>query len=241
MYYYVYRIICTHPSSIEKYYYGFRSCKCLPEKDQYWSSSKYVLNAIKIYGSTYFKKKIIKIFNDRQLALKLEIHLHEKFNVDKNIMFFNKSKQSIWGYNCTGSVNKGKTYEDIMGYEKAVKLKKIRSDNAKGKNNSGKNNPMYGKKHSELVKQKHSIRMSGDCHPTYGFKWITNGIKNKKIDIINSSLEEGWRIGRTHNNKPPSPKGKRWFNNGIISILIYSPNSIPEGFVKGRLKQVLAA
>ena len=236
MYYYVYRIKCTHLDSIEKYYYGYRSCKCLPEKDYYWSSSKYVLNSIKKFGLNFFKKKIIKVFNDKQSAMELEIFLHEKFNVDKNILFFNKSKQSKWGYNCTGSVNKGKTYEEIVGKEKASDLRKIRSDKAKGKNNSGKNNPMYGKKHSDEIKQKQSERMTGANHPTYGFKWVTNGVENKKINIDINILNEGWYIGRTHKNIPPSAKGKKWFNNGKTSILINPLDTIPEGFVTGRLK-----
>lgn len=42
MFYYVYRIICFHPESKEKYYYGVRGCNVIPENDHYWSSSKYV-------------------------------------------------------------------------------------------------------------------------------------------------------------------------------------------------------
>jgi hypothetical protein len=199
MYYYVYRITCTHPNSIEKYYYGYRSCSVLPEEDNYWSSSKYILNAINQYGSSFFKKKILKVFFSREEALKYEILLHEKFGVDKNKLFFNRSKQTIWGVNCTGVLNKGKTYEEILGKERAIELKKLRSKNAKGKNNSGKNNPMYGKKQKEEVKLKHSARMKGVNHPTYGFTWITNGVDNKKVDLNTYDIDENWYIGRTMN------------------------------------------
>ena len=69
----------------------------------------------------------------------------------------------------------GKTYEEILGKDKALQLRKLRSEKAKCKNNSGKNNPMYGRKHTKEVKSKHSNRMKGVNHPTYGFTWITNG------------------------------------------------------------------
>ena len=194
MHYYVYRITCSHPNSIEKYYYGYRSSKFLPKDDNYWSSSKYVIDAIKKYGSSFFTKKIVKIFSTKEEALNYEILLHEKFDVDKNEKFFNKSKQSIWGVNCTGSINKGKTYEEILGKDKALQLRKLRSEKAKCKNNSGKNNPMYGRKHTEEVKLKHSNRMKGNNHPTYGFTWITNGVDNKKVDLQTYNIE----IGRAH-------------------------------------------
>ena len=67
MHYYVYRITCSHPNSIEKYYYGYRSSKLLPKDDNYWSSSKYVIDAIKKYGSSFFTKKIVKIFSTLDL------------------------------------------------------------------------------------------------------------------------------------------------------------------------------
>lgn len=197
MHYYVYRITCYHPDSDERYYYGYRSSKLNPEKDNYWSSSKYVLESIKKYGLSHFKKKILKIFSSKEEALTYEIYLHEKFNVDKNNLFFNRSKQTIWGVNCTGSINRGKTYEEIVGKEKALLLRQLRSKNAKGKNNSGKNNPMYGKKHTEEVKLNHSKRMKGNNHPCYGFTWITNGVENKKVDLSKFIMESNWYIGRT--------------------------------------------
>jgi hypothetical protein len=155
-----------------------------------------VFSAIEKYGKKFFNKKILKNFSEREDALLYEILLHEKFNVDVNEKFFNRSKQSIWGFNCTGSINKGKTYEEILGVEKAKELKKLRSEKAKGKDNSGKNNPMYGKKHTDDIKEKHSKRMSGKNHPTYGYTWITNGIINKKVDLKKHIIENGWYEGR---------------------------------------------
>ena len=53
---------------------------------------------------------------------------------------------------------KGKSYEELYGKDKADLLKKKRSDNLKGKDNSGSSNPMYGKKQTESSKELQSIR-----------------------------------------------------------------------------------
>ena len=48
------------------------------------------------------------------------------------------------------------------------------------------------------------------------------GEKNPKVSEYN----------KAHGVKPPSQKGKNWYNNGTISIM---SNSCPEGFVPGRI------
>lgn len=48
------------------------------------------------------------------------------------------------------------------------------------------------------------------------------GKKNPKVSEYN----------KDHGVKPPSQKGKKWYNNGTISIM---SNSCPEGFVPGRI------
>jgi len=196
MKYYVYRITCHHPLSTEKYYYGSRGSTKPPEEDNYWSSSKYVKEAIASFGLEFFTKKIIKTFDTKEESLDLEIRLHEKLSVDTHEKFFNRCKQSKWGYNCTGTVVKGKTYEEILGVERATALRQLRSINAKGKDNRGTKNPMFGKKHSAEMKAKLSNDRIGSLHPTFGWKWITNGIESKKIDPNETSIPDGWKYGR---------------------------------------------
>lgn len=195
MYYYVYRITCIHPQSLEKYYYGYRSTSKLPSEDVYWSSSKYVLDAIRKYGKQSFKKKILRRFNDKNSAMSFEMKLHEKFSVDINPIFFNKCKSTKWGFNCTGAILKGKTYEEIMGVEKATKLRAIRSLASKGKNNKGINNPMYGRKHTDEMKTKLSAGRQGKLHPAYGMRWITDGIVSMKIRPADE-IPINWYYGR---------------------------------------------
>ena len=57
-------------------------------------------------------------------------------------------------------------------------------------------NGMYGKTHSDKVKNKLSLERKGIGNPCYNRIWVTNGIENKYIkkeDLI----ENGWRRGRT--------------------------------------------
>ena len=53
---------------------------------------------------------------------------------------------------------KGKSYEELYGIEKATELKTKRSENLKGKNNSGEHNPMFGNQHKESAKALQSYR-----------------------------------------------------------------------------------
>jgi hypothetical protein len=201
--YYVYRITCKHIDSVEKYYYGFRKTKD-PNTDNYWSSSKYVIEAIEKFGIENFSKKIIKVFEDRVSAASYEAFLHEKFNVDKNEKFFNRCKSSIWGYNCTGDILSGKTYEEIHGIEKAKILKQKRSARIKQTIAEGKfkgsNNPNYGNKWSDDMKKKMSDMRIGDKHPQYGWIWINNSLEEKKIGPT-TIIEEGWTKGRLKTDK----------------------------------------
>jgi hypothetical protein len=83
-YYYIYRITNIKASM---HYYGYRSCFGNPYNDlgkKYFSSSsdKNFINEQNKYPER-FKYKIIKIFDNKEDALKLEIKLYHKFNVDK--------------------------------------------------------------------------------------------------------------------------------------------------------------
>lgn len=103
MYYYVYRITCDHPESVEKYYYGFRSCQCPPQEDTvYWSSSRYVQHARKTFGEGWFRKKILRVFDVREEALALEIRLHAFFDVKNHPFFFNRANQTSTKFHTGG-------------------------------------------------------------------------------------------------------------------------------------------
>lgn len=82
---------------------------------------------------------------------------------------------------------------------------------------SGKNNPFYGKHHSEETRKKISEKQKGTKHHLYGKKRSSETRKK-----ISNAL-----IG----NK--STTGYHWYNNGIKTVYTFE---CPDGFVKGRLK-----
>lgn len=199
--YYTYRITCTHPNSIEKYYYGFRKSDLPPKEDNYWSSSKYVKEAILKYGIKNFKKKIIKVFDNSHDAISHESLLHERLSVDKNPTFFNRCKSTKWGYRVTGLMLSGRSYEEIHGSEKAELLKAQRSASMKQwrLNNPdsirGANNPNYGNRWTAEQKNKLAAGRQGPNHPAYGQMWINNGSISKKIYKLDD-VPQDWVRGR---------------------------------------------
>ena len=74
----------------------------------------------------------------------------------------------------------GKTYEELMGFEKAQEQKELRR--RQGRPKTGKNNPMYGKTHNAnsiiLMKEKNS----GEKH--YGWKGGRSGYFHKKANKL---------------------------------------------------------
>ena len=104
-----------------------------------------------------------------------------------------------------GQANKGrflgKTYEEIYGFERAKALRESRAATTKGKDNRGAKNPMFGKTHSDELKARYSREKSGSGNPTYGWKWITDGVTTVKVPPTHV-LEGGWRYGRVNVQKP---------------------------------------
>jgi hypothetical protein len=70
----------------------------------------------------------------------------------------------------------------------------------------GEKNPFYGKKHSDELRKAVSDRFKG----------------------CNLSEDHKGKISKAN-------KGRKWYNNGVKSIMVFD-GEIPEGFIKGRLK-----
>lgn len=103
IYHYVYRITNT---VLHKHYYGKRSSKIAPNLDlgkKYFSSSKdkqFIQDQKE--NPEHYRYKIVKIFDNVQHALSLESKLHYKFDVGRNINFYNRAKQTLNGFDTTG-------------------------------------------------------------------------------------------------------------------------------------------
>lgn len=84
---------------------------------------------------------------------------------------------------------KGKTYEEIMGKEKAEKLKKIKSKNKHSKETKEK----ISKAHKGKIVSKETRQKLSELIP------ITDGNKNRRISpkLLDEFLENGWKKGYT--------------------------------------------
>ncbi len=186
-YHYVYRITNKRTN---KHYYGSRSSDNLPHKDigvTYFSSSfdtQFISDQQE--NPDNYKYKIIKIFTTkRNDAIKLEIKLHEKFNVGLNPNFYNRVKQTSSKFDTTGvnPWNKGMT----MPEEFRNKLKGPRS---------------YSEETRALLSKNQKENLLKNGHPRQGITLtdktknrISKGRKGKCIG------EENHFYGKTHSEE----------------------------------------
>lgn len=227
-------------------YIGSRGCNISVEKDyKYMGSFK-----DKTFKPKY--KKVLKTFQNRLEAYEHEVYLHEKFNVDKNPYFANKSKQLISGFSRAGARDseetKSKKKKAIRDYYLNNPSARIEmGEITKGKKwftngfndvrgfycpdgfkpgRSKTSSPMKGKKHTEKTKQK--LR-------EIGLNRKQSQETREKIRIANSgrkhSIETKRKIseGRLGENNPAY--GSKWFTNGTNNIRAFE---CPIGYRRGR-------
>lgn len=102
-YFYVYRIT---DKETNMHYYGSRVSEKSPKEDLgivYLSSSsnKEFISKQKA-DKGKFKYKVVKVCTSNVEKQLFESYLHEKFNVGANNLFYNKVKQTVEGFDCTG-------------------------------------------------------------------------------------------------------------------------------------------
>jgi len=180
--------------------------------DDYMGSGKLIKLAIEKYGIENFKKEILHIFETEAEMNEAEARLVILGEDSYNLC---PGGQGGWGYvNLSG---KNYLHDNRAGSIKAfkenqIKLQIWRQNNPEGvilaqeKARLGvikyfKENDAHflGQKHSEETKQKigktNSIKQQGLKNSQYGTIWITNGLINKKIKVVDF-IPEGWYKGR---------------------------------------------
>jgi hypothetical protein len=114
MWYYVYRVTCHYLEARERYYYGVRRSRIPPEADtRYWSSSRYVKQALNTLGKDAFTKKIVSRYPTRAEAYAKEIRLHRFFDVKTHPLFVNRANQTILKFSRSGVRFSPETIEKI--------------------------------------------------------------------------------------------------------------------------------
>jgi hypothetical protein len=151
-------------------YIGVRTSDVKPHKDlgiNYFSSSSdsNFINE-QLQNPDRFEYIVIKIFDNREDALELEIELHKKYDVGKNELFYNKSKQTStkFYYDISGDFNIGRKISNALKGRPAHNLGMKQSDETKlkrSKSLNGRTSPMKNRTHSEETKRKMSESHKG--------------------------------------------------------------------------------
>jgi len=159
-YHYTYRII---NKINKKEYIGVRTCSVYPKEDlgiKYFSSSldkEFILDQKQ--NPEKFEYKIISIHPTRSSAINEEISLHAFFNIAKNEMYYNRSRQTTNGFDTTGKTLSKEHKEKISKFMSNRIVSEETKEKLRGKNNHmygkrGEKSPHWGKKHSKERKEK---------------------------------------------------------------------------------------
>ena len=195
-------------------------------EDDYMGSGIYLRNAINKYGIKNFKKEILFECNNQDELDKKEAELvNEEFIQRKDTYNLNLGGSSWYYVNKSGKAESvahwklaktkflellqddeyRRTYSNKLsvGIKNAYKdpNKFVRKKNGEFK---GRNAAFYGRKHSQITKDKiriaHKGLVDGEKNPNYGKVWIYNLdlklSKSIKKEELSFYLNQGWFKGR---------------------------------------------
>lgn len=225
---------------------------------KYKGSGTYWKRHLKVNGNDV-NTFILGSFEDEDECKKVAIEFGKLNNIVDSKDWANLKEETLdGGFDHINKLSKEvrgsyytKWYEALSEEEKLSHNKKkanLGSSNGMyGKDRSGDKAPMFGKTQSEEVKNTiseanssktpmvdaitgESVGSNSITHPNYiSGKWVSINKGRKASDETKKALSEARkRLG----TKPPSPKGKLWWNNGLD--VIRSTDCPGEGFVRGR-------
>lgn len=201
MYHYVY-IITNLVNG--KQYVGDRSCKCLPEKDPYLGSGKYLKKSQIKYGFKKFKKEILELFETREEAYSSQ----EKYINNYNTLIpngYNISPKG--GLGVPDSFHHEETKMKIGKAHKGIKKSYVSEFNIQNKR--GKSYiEQFGENVACEYKNKISEKSSGNNNPMFKMGFLVSGDKNGMFG--KASPRRGKNNTLEHNEKISQSKiGKR--------------------------------
>ena len=195
-----------------KKYIGKRSCKCPIEEDKYIGSGTAFKYAVKKYGKENFKKEILQICENEEMAFEWEkVYIEQVKAYKNNNNYYNISSGGKGGGNANLA---GKTEEELN-----VIREKLR--NHFKERYKGEGNPFYGKKHSEETRKKLSakakLQCKGEGNPFYGKK---HSIESKeKIGNFHKGNSYALGIKRSDETKKKLSESRKDKYKGINSPL----------------------
>lgn len=236
---------------LRKHYYGIRSSKIHPTHDlgtNYFSSSRdeEFMNEQRA-NPHHFKYKVVMICKSRRAALRVEIKLHNKFNVGLNEKFYNRANQTSDGFNRQGTRHK----PIVCLTTEKVKHIDVNSPIPEGYMGGHKLYCVLPKRLKTFTNGTINIKLDVFRQlPPDGFRsgmtmnWSTNRGKTIAHDgknefwVFHSEAEEkNLTIGRLDTDKMSSVKGKKLFHCEDKQVFAISA---PKGFTEGRSAEARA-
>lgn len=150
-------------------YIGSRSCACLPEEDTKYFGS--------FTDKTFAPKNkiVLAVFSTREEAIRAEIALHGAYDVVANPEFANKAKQTTEKFDRTGARSTAEHCQKISkanrGKRRTTEVIRKRQE-TRGEYPAGEDHHMYGKTHTEEVKNLIRIKRATQTNiPGKGVDW----------------------------------------------------------------------
>jgi hypothetical protein len=118
-------------------------------------------------------KIILKRFSSREEAITYEIQLHNDFDVAKNMLFWNRAKQTSAGFDTTGTKLsnehleklKGRTWSDA---QRAKYATYVVSEDTRKKLSAARKNKKFTKEHKERIGNAHRGKVVREESKLYG-------------------------------------------------------------------------
>jgi group I intron endonuclease len=162
--------------------------KLVRESKTYLGSGKILKQALKKYGKNNFTREIIEYCD-----CKIKLSEREKFWIE----YYNSTDNTI-GYNITKGGDGGSTNSYFLNKKLTMEHKLKISQNHHDV--QGEKNPMFGKLHTEISKEKMSIKRKGLKHlesTIEKFKIRSGGENNSNSKLTESDVT---KIRFEHNN-----------------------------------------
>jgi group I intron endonuclease len=190
------------------------------EPEKYIGSGPILVKALKKYGKENFKCELIEWCDSKtQLDLR-EQHWIKILNCQKDPRYYNLAKGGDGGVGRNGS-DPTNYWSDPIKRQAAiaktkVSLKKYYEEHPEA--HAGKNNPNWGVKATEQTRKKISEKLKNSPGVQQSSRFTGKKHTQETKDRLSS-----WGAQ------------KRWINNGIVATYIQEGESLPDGFVFGKL------
>lgn len=198
---------------------------------RYLGSGKYLLKAIKKYGSKNFSRIVLcDAFTREDLSI-LEMHFITEHNAINDPIYYNVA---IGGYTTRGFAGKKHTDEYKLKMAEYGRTRPVTENMRRAFSETGKRTG--GFHHTE--KHKAAIIRLGKQNK--GKKWYNNGIQNFSLFPNDSKIEElKLTQGVIRPNHGQKNIGKKWYNDGhnIYSLFPNDPKISELNLVLGNIKQ----